>query len=801
MNLHGIGSDRERFLDAMLNLSNSPVLITNARAPDNPIVFVNPAFESVTGYHAKEVIGRNCRFLQHDDRQQPGRAVIAAAIRAGKSCEVLLRNYRKDGQMFWVRIYMFPVTDDQGEITHFVGVQHDVTTETELVRALKEKQVFIDTSPDMYLKLAADMSIVQVNGACEALSGWSAGELVGKNFAMFIEPERIALAQARFRPLFSTDQPTSLQSKYVSRSGRRLIMEWTAVHTEAGDGVLLVGRDVTAKQKAEREADRANSQVASILNSITEGCFSLDREWRCTYMNAKAGEWLNRSPAELIGRNLWDEFPEAVGSVFQETYYQAMHTQQYGQCEAFYAPLGRWIEARAYPSSEGLTIFFLDISERKEYETALIHSATHDALTGLPNRKACLEALTDRLSKSVATGQNVAAVFIDLDRFKEINDAFGHAAGDEALKQIGHRLLCFSSETCFPSRISGDEFVIIVSGDDEPHLRNRALQILDRIADPILIKGREITIGASIGIALARGAEMTADDLINQADTAMYLSKANGRHSFTVFNGDVNSWNLRRHRLRQDMLQALRNGDFLLYYQPQVSLLEKRVIGVEALIRWQHDEFGLLSPAAFLELAEESPLIIEMGAWVFNEACRQLREWQDRGHSLKMSINVSARQLANRDMPEMMAQAIARHGIHAYSVKLEVTESMLAQDVDATSQVLAGLKQKGFRIALDDFGTGYSNLSYISRLPVTAIKIDRSFVTGLTADKSALRLIRGVVALAKSLDLTVICEGIETAEQRTMLEATQCDSIQGYLISEPLPPEVLYSSFLQAAPT
>jgi diguanylate cyclase (GGDEF)-like protein/PAS domain S-box-containing protein len=797
MDLSVVGKDSERFFRAMLQLSNSPILITDARVHDNPIVLVNPAFERATGYRAEEVIGRNCRLLQNGDREQPGRAVIATAIRNGTSCEALLRNYRKDGQIFWTRLYMFPVTDSRGEITHFVAIQHDVTAETELVHALKEKQAFIDTSPDVYLKIAADLTIVQVNGAFEAISGWSAADLLGKNAAMLIPPERLANAREKFRALLSQNEPSRFNAEYASKDGARITIEWSAARTEDKDYVLLVGRDITAKRAAQREAIRANAQVASILNSITEACLSLDREWNCTYMNSKAGEWLNRSPDDIVGKKLWDEFPEAVGGVFYETYQDVMRTQQFGQCESFYAPVGRWLEARAYPSEDGLTIFLLDISERKNHELALVYSATHDALTGLPNRNACLETLAQRLRMGVPVGDEVAAVFIDLDHFKEVNDAFGHAAGDEVLERIGGRLRCFASETCYPARISGDEFVIIVSGADEAHVRNLALQILDSIAAPIEVKGREITIGASIGIALARSATITADDLINQADTAMYVSKSNGRHSLTVFNGDVNNWNLRRHRLRQDMLQALHNGEFLLYYQPQVSLLDRRVVGAEALIRWQHPEFGLLSPAAFLEIAEESPLIIEMGAWVFNEACRQLRLWQDLGHSLKMSINVSARQLANRDMPEMMAQAIRRHGVTAHCVKLEVTESMLAQDFDAMSQVLAGLKQKGFRIALDDFGTGYSNLSYISRLPVTAIKIDRSFVTGLTADKTALPLIKGIVALAKSLDLTVICEGIETVEQRTMLEDTQCDSIQGYLISKPLPAEAFYSGFLQ----
>jgi len=797
MDLGDIGNDGGRFLRAMLQLSNSAILVTDAKAPDNPIILVNPAFERATGYCADEVIGRNCRLLQNDDRQQPGRAVLANAIRTGTPCEAVLRNYRKDGLLFWTRLYMFPITDDGREITHFVGIQHDVTAEIGLVHSLKEKQAFIDTSPDVYLKVAADLTIVQVSGACDDISGWSAADLVGRNAAMFIPPERLAEAKAKVQGLLSEDKASRFYGEYSNKAGGRITVEWSATQTEAKDYVLMVGRDVTAKRAAQREAARANAQVASILSSITEGCFSLDREWNCTYMNNKAGQWLNRCPEDLIGKNIWAEFPEAVRAPYYETYHHALRTQQFGQCEAFFAPVGRWLEARAYPSKEGLTIFLLDISERKNYEMALVHAAIHDPLTSLPNRKACLETLTQRLNTSGAASEEVAAIFIDLDHFKEINDAFGHAAGDEVLKQIGCRLLCFSSETCYPARISGDEFVIIVSGGGAMHVKNLALQILDSIAVPITVKGRELTMGASIGIAIARGSTVTADDLINQADTAMYESKSNGRHSLTVFNADVNNWNLRRHRLRQDMLHALHNGEFLLHYQPQVSLLENRVVGAEALIRWQHPEFGLLSPAAFLEIAEESPLIIEMGAWVFNEACRQLRQWQDSGYSLKMSINVSARQLANRDMPEMMAQTIQRHGVSAHCVKLEVTESMLAQDFDAMSQVLAGLKQKGFRIALDDFGTGYSNLSYISRLPVTAIKVDRSFLTGLTADKAALPLIKGIVALAKSLDLTVICEGVETAEQRTLLQSTQCDSIQGYLISRPLPAEAFYAGFLE----
>ena len=793
MDFQGVGSNSERFLRAMLRFSNFPIVITDARTPDNPIAYVNPAFEKLTGYSAAEAIGRNCRLLQNRDRNQPGRAIVTHAIQNGTSCEALFRNYRKDGSLFWSRLYLFPVADENDAVSHFVGIQHDVTAETTPVHSLKEKQAFIDTSPDIYIKLSLDMKIIQAGGACEAITGWPAPELIGASATVLIPPERLADAKVQFRELLSQEKPSGFTAEYKAKSGNRVMIEWSVARSEERDYVFLVGRDTTEKRAAERETSSANTRIASILSSITEGFYSLDRDWVCTYMNSRAGKWLNRAPEEIIGKNIWSEFPEAVGGTFYETFHQALREQHVCQCEAFYLPVGRWLEARAYPSEDGLTIFFHDISERKENELALFYAATHDPLTGLPNRSACLETLTQRLSSGE---DGVATIFIDLDHFKEINDAFGHAAGDDVLKEIGRRLQCFASQTCYPARISGDEFVFILFGTDEAHVRRLGQQILDNISAPIAVKGRELTLGASIGIALSRGGMTTADELINQADTAMYASKSNGRHSLTIFDHDVSNWNLMRHRLRQDMLLAIHSGQFVLHYQPQVSLIGNAVIGAEALVRWQHPEFGLLSPAAFLEIAEESPLIIELGAWVFDEACRQLRGWQDQGKSLTMSINVSARQLANHNLPEMMTQAILRHRVSPNCIKLEVTESMLAQDFDAASQVLASLKQKGFRIALDDFGTGYSNLSYISRLPVTAIKIDRSFVTGLAVDKAALPLIKAIVALAKSLDLTVICEGIETPEQRQMLETTQCDSIQGYLISKPLPAHAFASTCL-----
>lgn len=796
MGLQGIEGKDLPFFRNLLRDSNSPMAITDATTADNPIVFVNRAFEDLTGYSAQEALGQNCRFLQGEDRHQVSRQILTDAIKQGVPCECLIRNYRKSGEAFWNQVYLFPIADNQGLITNFVGIQHDVSSQRQLLASLQEKQSIVEGSPDVYLKVCADSTILEANAACSEVFGWAPEELVGKSVTCLLPEGQRSETQSTIDTLLQQPCPQKYSGDYLRKGSEEVFIEWTITQSAEKNALLAIGRDATQSRKAEREAIRANAQVTSILDSITEGCLSIDREWRCTYINTKGADWLFRRVEDLVGKNIWDEFPDAVGGDFYEAYHLAVQTQQFTQCEAFYTPVGKWLEARAYPSSDGLTVFFGDISERKKNEHALLHAATHDSLTGLRNRSSCIKLLTGLLSSEPWERLPLAVLFIDLDHFKEVNDAFGHRAGDRVLEQIGQRLHSFASEHSIPARISGDEFVFILSDLSEAAAKDIATKILESIALPIETAGSVVTIGASIGIAFAGTDETSADELINHADMAMYVAKAKGRYSISVFTPDVAAFSSQRLRLRQEMLHALRSNQFVLHYQPQVTLMENKVIGAEALIRWQHPELGLLSPAAFLDIAEESPLIIELGAWVFAEACRQLAYWQSLGNSLKISVNVSMRQLADLKLPELMERTVKAYGIHPQWLKLEVTESMLAQDLNITSDVLQGLKQRGFGIALDDFGTGYSNLSYIRRFPVSSIKIDRSFVTGIDTDEGALVLINAVVALAKSFGLRVVCEGVETPEQRTALESTQCDIIQGYLVSRPLPADAFYESFL-----
>jgi diguanylate cyclase (GGDEF)-like protein len=440
------------------------------------------------------------------------------------------------------------------------------------------------------------------------------------------------------------------------------------------------------------------------------------------------------------------------------------------------------LEVRAYPSKDGLTVFFADITERKEAETRLMHLATHDSLTGLHNRFSCLRALDECL----AADSMVGVLFIDLDHFKEVNDAHGHRSGDLALQEIGRRLAGFGDGDTTVSRISGDEFVIVLANANVERARALAAAVLQRMAEPIAVDDLKVSVGASIGIALGAARQHTADELLNNADAAMYVAKGNGRHTFSVFSPESAQMIKQRLELRQEVFSALERRQFVLFYQPQVSAANGAVVGAEALLRWEHPRLGMIAPGAFLSMLEDTPAITAVGAWVCEEACRQAREWELLGYRLQMAVNVSPRQLIDENLPLLLKNLVAHYGLHTECIKLEVTESMLTQDIDKAAAVLRALQAEGFRIALDDFGTGYSNLSYLRQFPITTIKIDRSFVQEIEQDRRCLDIVNGVIAFAKSLKLAVICEGIETEAQACAIRSTECDVLQGYLIGKPM---------------
>jgi diguanylate cyclase (GGDEF)-like protein/PAS domain S-box-containing protein len=442
-----------------------------------------------------------------------------------------------------------------------------------------------------------------------------------------------------------------------------------------------------------------------------------------------------------------------------------------------------------------------DISDRMQYQTALEHQATHDSLTGLSNRS----LLNDRIAHAIGHAKRanllVAVLLLDLDHFKNVNDAYGHSTGDALLKEIAARLHHCVREIDTVARLGGDEFVIVLTdltqAEDAEIIAGK---ISDALAEPIRLEGREMFVGASIGIALYPRDGEHGEILLRNADIAMYRVKEHGRNSVHRFSPELASMALDRVDLEGSLRRALERREFVLHYQPKVDVVSRRIVGAEALLRWEQPQVGLIYPGEFVRLAEETGLILPIGTWVIHEAFRQQAAWRAAGlPPLKLSINISPRQFRQEDLPEIVTRALEETGADPAAFTFELTESMVMHDVESTQVSLRALKQLGIELSLDDFGTGYSSLSYLRRFPIDEVKIDRSFVNELHHNDDDAAIAAAVVAMAQSLGLRVVAEGVELDAQFAALEKLGCHEVQGYLLGRPLEADAFAALFNPAS--
>ncbi len=547
-----------RLQELAIDAATNAILIVDARARDYPVVHVNRAFEKITGYRPDEVIGRNCRLLHRDDRDQPGLQRLREAIAAGEEASVLLRNYRKDGSLFWNNLRISPLRSDEGAVTHFVGIQSDVT-------------------------------------------------------------------------------------------------------------------------------------------------------------------------------------------------------------------------------------------ELKQYQAELEYRANYDVLTGLANKN----LLHDRLDHAIAVAGRAngkfALLYLDLDRFKLINDSLGHTSGDVLLTTIAARLRTFVRDSDTVARLGGDEFAIVLNEvEHASSIATISQKILMQIDQPVGIEGREVFTSASIGVCVFPDDGDNRDSLIKNADTAMYRAKQAGRNQVCFYTADLNAHALEHLQLEADLRRALVMHEFELHYQPRVELSSGRITSVEALVRWRRPAEGLVPPARFIPLAEETGLIVPLGEWVLRTACEQMKTWRDGGCvDMRVAVNLSPRQFRQPDIAGAIAAILKDTGLDSRHLELEITESIAMHDPQVTQRVLEQLSAIGISHAIDDFGTGYSSLAYLKRFPIDTLKIDQSFVEGVPADADDANIVRAIIALARSLELVVIAEGVETEAQRAFLHAQGCHEIQGFLVCRPQPAHAL----------
>lgn len=422
-------------------------------------------------------------------------------------------------------------------------------------------------------------------------------------------------------------------------------------------------------------------------------------------------------------------------------------------------------------------------------EQRIIHSATHDELTGLPNRRLFQDRIAQVLAQCIRNHNQAAVLFIDLDNFKIINDSLGHDIGDLLLKEVAARLIaCIRTEDTV-ARQGGDEFIVILH--DIINASNTSVvaqKILDTLALPFHISGKEMHIGGSIGIALFPDDGKDAEELLKNSDTAMYHAKSSGRHNYQFFTPQMNQLIAERQTLETELHNALKRNELLLHFQPVISMPGNKLKGIEALLRWQHPKLGLISPSKFIPLAEETGLIVPIGEWVLRSTCLQIKAWQKQGYEVpRIAINLSIRQFRHKTLLSDITRILDETGVVAHCLTLEITESMLAQNIDDTAWILNQLSAMDLDISMDDFGTGYSNLSYLKRFPINTLKIDRSFIRDITIDPNDAAIIAAIIAMARSLNMRVIAEGVETEEQLNFLRRQGCDHYQGYYFSQPLP--------------
>jgi diguanylate cyclase (GGDEF)-like protein/PAS domain S-box-containing protein len=558
------------------------------------------------------------------------------------------------------------------------------------------------------------------------------------------------------------------------------------------------------ERKAVEDALYVEKERALVtLNSIGDAVLCTDISGNITYLNLVAESMTGWPREEAIGKPLAEVFQIIDGATRQPARdpmeMAVAQNRTVGltvDCvlirrDAFESP----IEDSAAPIHDragrviGAVIVFHDVSAARAMSQQMTHSAQHDVVTNLPNRM----LLNDRISQSISLARRqhrpLAVLFLDLDRFKYINDSLGHAIGDQLLQSISKRLLATVRNSDTVSRQGGDEFVILLSEISHPEdAATSARKILLSLNVPHSIEGHDLDIAGSMGISIYPGDGEDAETLIKNADTAMYHAKESGRNNFQFFKPEMNRQAVERQSLEGGLRHAVERGEFLLHYQPKINLFTGQITGAEALIRWQHPDRGLISPAQFVPIAEDCGLILPIGRWVLREACKQARAWQDAGLPFKrVSVNVSATEFRAKTFLEDVRAILRETGLEACYLDLELTEGVLMQNAKSSASSLRELKRMGVHLAVDDFGTGYSSLSYLRQFPIDVLKIDQSFVRQISDDPNDSAIVRAIIDMGKNLKKRVIAEGIETQKQLALLQSWHCTEGQGYLFSRPVP--------------
>jgi len=777
----------------------APVGIFRTDAAGN-CIYVNDSCSEFTGLPPALCYARGWMDALHPDDRERVTQDWLEAFSLGLTYRTEHRFLRTDGTSTWVLGYAVPERGATGEIIGYVGSIIDITQRKEAEQALREseerfRKVFASSPVMVWITRKRDGRFLDVNATFLDVCGWRRDEIVGRtsqDVAFWAVPEQQTEMLQRLdacKEVRDADWRVRTQDGAV-----RDVLGCVEQVSLAGEDCLVVAaHDITDRKRADAEMRK----LSRALEQTVEAVMITDRDGVIEYVNPAFETTTGYSSAEVRGkrpnilnsqkqsvefyRGLWETI--VAGKAFSEVFINRKKDGSFYYEEKTITPLKDELGAVTHFVSTGR-----DITERMETQERLQFLAHHDVLTELPNRTLFLDRLKQSLAYARWHNRLVAVMFLDLDRFKNINDTLGHDAGDRLLQELARRLHGCLRERDTIARFGGDEFVILLNDVAEAaDVSMLAQKILDALKPTFFINGTHLHVTASIGISLFPIDGDESGRLLRNADTAMYRAKELGRNNFQFYSLEMSTRVLERLTLENSLRRAIERNEFVLHYQPQFDVRTGEIVGIEALLRWEHPEHGLVPPLNFVPLLEDTGLISSVGEWVLTTACTQLAAWQRQGWGgMRLAVNISGRQFERPDLPHLVTRTLADCGIEASQLELEITESVLMQHGSA---VLEEVRRLGVRLSVDDFGTGYSSLGYLRRFPIDTLKIDRSFIRDIPGDAEDAAIAHAIIMMGQSLKLELIAEGVETAVQQAFLQSCGCHLMQGYLFSKPLPVE------------
>jgi diguanylate cyclase (GGDEF)-like protein/PAS domain S-box-containing protein len=789
-----------RLQNTALNSAANAIVITDK---DSIILWANPAFSEMTGYTLDEAIGKSPRDLVSSGvHTREFYKVMWSTIRSGQVWRGEIVNKRKDGTHYTEEMTITPVSGEDKVITHYIAVKENISSrkEAELKLAQSEttfRGILNSITEAVYIQ-GEDGRFIDVNHGAETMYGYTRDELIGQTLEFLSAPGRNdlpALIEAIKMAFSGVHQQFEFWGKRKDGSIFPKSVSLVKGYYFDQPAIIAVARNITELKEAEEQL----RESAAVMSSTHEGVVITDATPHILAINDAYTTITGYTRDEAIGKD-----PSILNSgrqdkSFYEFMWEVLLKDGFWQGELWNRRKSgeiypQWLSISAVFNDQRQPVryigVFSDISKLKESQSQLEFLAHHDPLTRLFNRSAVESRMEQELEQANRHELELAVLFIDLDRFKQVNDSFGHPIGDELLCSVAERLRARLREGDTLGRLGGDEFVLLATPlQDKQDAAVIARDILVTLNEPFnLSTGHEVFIGGSIGISLFPDNGSTVAELTKNADAAMYLAKENGRNQFSFYTPELNADARTKLEMENDLRRAVLHNDLRLHYQPKVDIDTGLISGAEALVRWKKTDGSWIPPGQFIPIAERSGVILTIGNWVIEQTCSQIREWLDDGlPEICVAVNVSARQFRSGHLDKLVRNALEKFKIPPHHLELELTESMLMNEPERAIDTMNKLKKVGVKLSLDDFGTGYSNFGYLRRFPIDSLKIDQSFVRGVAHKPEDAMIVDSILGLAQRMKLHVIAEGVETAEQLHYLRANHCDEMQGYYFSKALP--------------